>query len=704
MKKPPLGLAAKLTATVFLAPMIPIWVPKRRYPQSPIRVVEPEFIEATIVERRGTKECAICRRSNADYEHSCGVAFHRACIHQYFEALSDVDGAERICPHCYEPFPLDLESEKEGTVEVSSISDETYNQYLEVSDEFSIALIDGRIRDVSVFLSSPTGEQYFVNVDFGYYPKKPTFSFSDDLLMNIEGLGELLEVLSNWDPEFPPRLVDVLLDIQARIRPKIEEEQKFEEEIEGKDLTGSEEEEDTKTEEDQEVEYVEVLPVEEIVEVTPEDPERDDEAMEMEEILPATFFEIDSMYEPEFSEDVPSFDSFENEEAIQQYLDLNNSFSVELIDDEVYHVITYLSSLDAGIYNIYPITIRFKDYPEKPALTFTDDLLVRIRGLDEILRGLGNWNPTFPQKLVDILQLMETRLVEDSLIESELEVIKREFKTRRIGKNRIVITLATYGQKSYDVEMGFTDYPSPPIIYLPDELKEIYVEELDGIMRWQERPQKRIMDVIRSLSQAINNLYRMEFEEMLMEFVADSFESMDSEYHVEITVPTPKEKVHEEEVKAFESIRLKIRVPTAYPLLPPEIEADADSQGLKNEVDILLVDVLKSWAPSMFIADVINDISLSLSNTSLFKCGICGQKECPTCGLALLTVPMEENEEICEVPCIQCKRPYHVHCLSRVIDDGITECGFCLTDFGGFFRKHLQDIAEKEHEYETTPP
>ena len=61
-------------------------------------------------------------------------------------------------------------------------------------------------------------------MDFGYYPKKPTFSLRDELLSAIDDLDELLEDLNNWDPEFPPRLVDVLLGIESRIKPGKEKE------------------------------------------------------------------------------------------------------------------------------------------------------------------------------------------------------------------------------------------------------------------------------------------------------------------------------------------------------------------------------------------------------------------------------------------------------------------------------------------------
>ncbi|UCG70758.1 MAG: E3 ubiquitin protein ligase, partial [Thermoplasmata archaeon] len=432
-----------------------------------------------------------------------------------------------------------------------------------------------------------------------------------------------------------------------------------------------------------------------IVEVVPEDSKvAEEETYEVEEILPATFFELDSMPSTEFIKEGRPADEFENEEAIQQYLNISNNFSVELESDEIYNVIVYLSCLDAGIYNIYPITINFKDYPRKPVLVFTDDLLVRIRGLDRILDDLRTWDPSIPMSMVNVLQKFEDRLIEDSMVESEFEVIRREYKTRRLSKNRIMVTLSTYGQRFYDVELDLKYYPFPPLVTLPEELGDIVIEELDGIRKWAERPQKRIIDVLRSLSLAINNLLRMEFEEILLGMVAEEFEVIDHGYRVIIAVPKPIEEEIEERTPIDLFIILSIIIPNAYPLVPPDIEVDSEDEYIKTNAQVFLKDMLKSWAPNMFLADVINRLSLSLSNTSLFKCFICGQRECPICGLPLLTVPVEESEKICEMPCIHCKKPYHVHCLKSSLQEGSTRCSYCLSDLSGFFGRDIYSMTE----------
>jgi hypothetical protein len=670
--------------------MIPIWVPKRRYPDNSEREIEFEVIELPRSSAGSSKECAICRRQNADYEHSCGVAFHKACIEQYFDAISGVDGAERICPHCYAPVPLSLEPDKEAAIEVSPIPEEVYNQYLELSDEFSLALMEGNIRDVSVFLSSPTDEQYFVNIDFGYYPRKPTFSFPDELLTNIEGLYELLDDLNSWDYEFPPRLVEVLYDIQSRIKPGEREEMQEPKTEEIEDIEESNEE-IKEANDEQSDEFVEVFPEGDIVEVTAETGEVE-EVQEVEEILPSTFFELDSIYETEVTPPEPTEDAYENEEAIKQYLDLSNSFSVELIEDKVYHTTVYLSSLDAGIYNIYPIIVNFRDYPKKPIMTFTDDLLVRIRDLDEILDKLRHWDNLIPSNLADIIQQMELRLVEDSLVESEFEVIRREYRTKRLSKNKIMVTLSTYGPRYIDCELDLTHYPQPPTITLPDDLGNVNIEELEGIRNWQNKPQKRIMDVLRSLSQLFNNMFRMDFEEQLLKMVAEDFTISDGEYHLRITVPETEDNSTMDTSEPRE-IQLQIKISGTYPLTPPEIKLSSNSEELEKSGNEVLNEILKSWAPSMFLADAANRISLSLWNTSLYKCLICGSEECPTCHLPLLTMPVEEAMDLCEIPCIQCKRPYHVHCLTHAMGEGDAECGYCLTDMAGFLGKKFFRIV-----------
>jgi ubiquitin-protein ligase len=668
-----------LALCTFLIPMIPVWVSKKQYPEQQARPSDEEPVEPLQVVKGTSKECAICRKAAADYEHSCKVAFHKDCLKKYFEALSTIEGAEKICPHCYAPFPQDLDSD--SAVEVSSILGDVYEQYTDLSEKFSIALIDGRITNVSVFLTSPTSEQYFIEVDYELYPKKPTFSFPDELLAVLDGLDDVLERLNNWDPTFPPRIVDELLDIQSRIRPTERIDIPEEKSIAEPPL------EENEPESQKEAEVVEVLPEEDIVEVSLEN------GGEKEATL-VPFFELSPEGEVELPQFEPMEDTFENEEAIAQYLDLSNSFSVELIDDEVYNVIAQLSSLDGGIYNIYPVTINFKNYPEKPQVTFTDDLLVRIRNLDDILVRMKFWNAINPPRIVSIVKELEMKLMEDSLVENELEMVKRELTMRRISKNRITVTLSSYGNRSFEVDLDLKYYPLPPLIYLPEELKLIPVEELEGIKMWASRPQKRIMDVLRSLNHAINNIYRLEFEESLLKMIAQDYEVLDDGYQLRISVPLTKDEDPEVIESSSGELLLIIRIPESYPLAPPKIDIESDSDDLTNDARVFMAYMLKSWSPSMFIADAINRLSLSLSNRSLFKCLICGKKECPTCGQPLLTEPVKDTQDICEVPCIHCKRPYHVHCLTDDLDAGRTQCGFCLSDLQRFFGSRLHDMVK----------
>jgi hypothetical protein len=635
-----------IALAAFLMPMIPVWVSKKRYPEPPVKFSQAEPVEPIKENIDDSKECAICRKAGADYEHSCKVSFHKDCIKKYFEALSTIDGAEKICPHCYAPFPADLDSD--SAVEVSPVLGDVYEQYTELSDRFSIALINGRITDVSVFLSSSTNEQYFVEVDFELYPKKPTFSFPDDLLSALNGLDEILERLNNWDSSFPPRIVDELLDIQSRIRPS----EKPDIPDEGPMIEPPLVEE--KPENLEEAEVLEVTPEEDIVEVSLED------GGEKEATL-VPFFELSPEGEVELPQFEPAEDTFENEDAIAQYLDLSNSFSVELIDDEVYNVVAQLSSLDRGIYNIYPVTINFKNYPEKPQMTITDDLLVRIRNLDDILVRLKFWNAINPPKIASILKELEMKLMEDSLVENELEMVKREYSIRRVSKNRITATLTSYGNRSFEVELDLRYYPLPPLIYLPEDLVEIDVAELEGIKMWASMPQKRIMDVLRSLNQAINNIYRLGFEESLLRMIADDFEVIEDGYQVRISILFTKDEDPQVIESSSGEILLSIRVPESYPLAPPKIEIESDSDDLTNDARVFMAYTLKS---------------------------------CPTCGQPLLTEPVKDTQDICEVPCIHCKRPYHVHCLTENLDLGKTKCGFCLSDLQRFFGSRLHDMVK----------
>jgi len=667
----------KMYAFALLFPMIPQRISRIRHPPPVKKPVEPEIVKFHNIEEKPSRECAICRRSGADYEHTCGVFFHKSCIEQYFDAISIVDETERICPHCQVPVPLDLDAEEDLSVEVSPISDEVYDQYLNLSDGFSLALIDGNIRDVSVFLNSPSGEQYFVSVDFAFYPKKPTFSFPDDLLAHLAGLDELLEKLNTWDEGYPAQLVDIFKDIQKRIRPdeRVKESEEGDAVVKERETGPKSPKSDVGRGEG----VVEVYPEDEVVEVSPEEGE------EVPEILPETFFEISYLNEFPGTGVKGGEDAFENEEAISQYLELSNSFSMEMVDNKMYHVLVYLSCLDAGIYNIYPVKVNFMDYPKKPMFTLTDDFLIRIRGLSDIMAELGQWDSTSPRGIVDVLQDLEMRLAADSTIESEFEVIKREYKSRRISKNRFVITIPTYGPKFYDIELDLSRYPQPPEIIMPEGLDAIGLWELDAIKKWPERPQKRVMDVLRSLQQTINYLKRPFFEESLLRMIAQEFQIIDGGYRVEIDIPRFSKDEEMEEVPTTVRIYITITVPKAYPLAPPEFTVDLDDEDVRSMVRLFLSEISRNWAPTFFLADALNRMSLSLANISLFPCLICDKKECPTCGKPLMMAYTGHTEGICEKPCIHCKRPYHIHCISEALNSGVGECGFCLTDLSKYF-------------------
>ena len=325
------------------------------------------------------------------------------------------------------------------------------------------------------------------------------------------------------------------------------------------------------------------------------------------------------------------------------------------------------------------------DYPEKPMLTLTDEFLIRIRGLNEIMEGLGQWDPTSPKGIVEILQDLEMRLVADSNIESEFEVIKREYKSTRISKNRFIITIPSYGPKFYNIELDLSDYPQPPKVIIPEELNAIEPEDMDAIKKWPEKPQKRVMDVLRSLQQTINYIRRPAFEESLLSMIANELEVIHGGYRVAIEIPRFSENGETENASSSALIYITITVPNAYPLAPPEFHVDVDDEDIRSMVQLFLSEISRSWAPSFFLADALNRMSLSLTNISLFPCLICGQKACPTCGQPLMMAYSGHTEGICEKPCIHCKRPYHIHCISETLNSGVGECGFCLTDLSRYF-------------------
>lgn len=661
---------------------------------------------------------------HSDYTHKCGLTFHKNCIKRYFESLKTIPSAEQICPYCYNPIPLDFNDDvKEGTVEVSALKEEAYDQYLSISNEFSTALIDGQLQDVAVFLSSPKGNQFFVNVDFRFYPKKPIFAFPIDLIMNLEDIEDVLRMLNAWDVNDPPQLVNILKGIERRIIDKfgdvVPSSQKDHEsfiadgdtETEGvessKDVHEkvetarplieteiiSEDLENEKTEKSDEMVETEFVREEsegskpsleagvEFVEVSSSVEDDGETAAEKEEsvefivenIYPFTDLSFD--YPSEVEEDEGSFD---NEDAIQQYLDLNNNFSVTLVKDRIYDLVIYITSLDKGVYNIYPITGYFKDYPKRPSITITDDLLIRLRGLNSILDYFKNWDEKAPEKIVDILQGIEAKLIEDSLLHDEFELIKREYRAAIEDRNRIDVVLDGYGFKSFKAKIDVHNYPSAPEIELPHALK-IDLDSLDSIKRWEEKPQKKISDVVHNISQSINDAMRSHFEKELISLNADNVK-FDENGAIVFDLKGPLDSGasgKETGVPKDTFINFKASFPSSYPISPPELDMDLEPKELMKKAEEVRTRLIKSWSPSMFLLDLVDGIYKEIFGKSIIKCLHCHADSCPECEKEC-GASLDKKGETCVFNCPHCHRYYHRHCVENALLKGIDVCGYCM--------------------------
>ena len=321
----------------------------------------------------------------------------------------------------------------------------------------------------------------------------------------------------------------------------------------------------------------------------------------------------------------------------------------------------------------FVISLDFMNYPEKPILTFPEEVYNILGDPNKILDTLKNWNANIPLHIVEILHELEKKLFFIKEIEVQLKKISGEYQCENIPNNltTLKVHLLTYGFKEYSLTIDLDSYPKPPNINLSSELQEIIqipITDLNAYKNWEENTSEPV-ETIREISWLVDKNSRITFEIDLLKdhYKKIKYDSSTATLNVEM-----KGKMKTEDL----TFDFQIKLPIDYPMKMPEVKVVNEfeleaHEKIKNDLHASFNDFFNEWTPFSYLVDLFNLISMKIFEVSVVSCVICHKIECPSCSKKIA------GEDNCYAECPHCNRAYHNHCWEQTIKS-FGKCGFCL--------------------------
>ena len=319
------------------------------------------------------------------------------------------------------------------------------------------------------------------------------------------------------------------------------------------------------------------------------------------------------------------------------------------------------------------ITIDFKNYPDKPIITFSDEVKNLLGEPYDFIDILRNWNSKKPFHIVDILHKLEKKLFFIKEIETQSKKVCGEYQCENVPDSltKLKVVLLTYGFKEYFMWIDLEPYPKPPKIELNSELQDIIkkpIEELNSYKNWINNKTEPV-EIVREISWLVDKNSRINFEIDLLKdhYKNIKYDPLTATLNVEM-----KGKMKTEDL-TFEFL---INLPGNYPMEMPkvkvinEFEIEAHEK-IKNNLHASFNDFFGEWTPFSYLVDLFNLISKKIFEVSVVSCVICHKIECPSCTKKIA------GTDNCHTECPHCNRAYHNHCWEQTIKS-FGKCGFCL--------------------------
>lgn len=116
---------------------------------------------------------------------------------------------------------------------------------------------------------------------------------------------------------------------------------------------------------------------------------------------------IEPMKREAFPEGIPDYKR--DEVLWEESQMVKNEYVAEFVEGMVFHLKIFLS---ISLTHHYTIFIDFSDYPKKPKIEISDLLKEELsKNLEELLYHYGNWDPTIPPHIIEIVRELEAVLM-----------------------------------------------------------------------------------------------------------------------------------------------------------------------------------------------------------------------------------------------------------------------------------------------------
>ncbi|MFX1325211.1 MAG: hypothetical protein ACFE8N_09645, partial [Promethearchaeota archaeon] len=369
------------------------------------------------------------------------------------------------------------------------------------------------------------------------------------------------------------------------------------------------------------------------------------------------------------------------ERVFQEESELSVALNTELglIQQEYAYDQVGQNAADVNIYltitltKTFIIRIDFTRFPEKPIISFPEEIEKLLENPHKELSTLRNWDPKNPFHIIDFLHELEKILYFLKEIEVQSKKITGEYQGERLSDSftALKVSLLTYGFKEYTLDIDLETYPNPPVINLPSELGTIInipISELKSYKNWRENESEPV-EIIREISWLVDKNSRINFEIDLLE---DHYKDIKYDpLNATLTVDM-KGKMKTEDL----TFEFQIILPEEYPMKVPKIkvlnEFDLEThEKIKKDLHSSFDDFFNEWTPSSYLIDLFNLISKKIFEVSVVSCVICHKIECPSCSKKIA------GQDNCHAECPHCNRAYHQHCWEQTITS-FGKCGFCL--------------------------
>ncbi|MFX1419064.1 MAG: hypothetical protein ACFE9N_09120 [Promethearchaeota archaeon] len=323
--------------------------------------------------------------------------------------------------------------------------------------------------------------------------------------------------------------------------------------------------------------------------------------------------------------------------------------------------------------NTFIIQIDFTDYPEKPIVTFPNEVSNILGDPYIILNILKEWDSKKPSHIIDILHELEKKLFVLKEIDVQSKKISGEYQCEKIydSLTSLKVHILTYGFKAYFLSIDLEPYPKPPKLELSSELQEIIhipLTDLNAYKNWKEKHSEPV-EIIREISWLVDKNSRINFE---IDLLKDHYKNIRYEPSTATLYVEMKGKMKTEDL----TFEFQINLPNDYPMKMPDVKVINEFEieayeKIKNDLHTSFNDFFNEWTPFSYLVDLFNLISKKIFEVSVVSCVICHKIECPSCSKKIA------GEDNCHAECPHCNRAYHNHCWEQTIKS-FGKCGFCL--------------------------